>query len=83
MTDKPANVIVTVEAAKRARERILKILAARDAAEGIIARIVAGSPRETFGKFELSFEDIEERQWKETTSQYRPASGAGPAKSST
>jgi hypothetical protein len=44
-----------------ARERFLKRRAARQAAKQIIARIVAGAPRETFGDFTISFEEIERR----------------------
>ncbi len=77
MSDKPANTIFTKAAYLAARERIMKKLAARQAAEEIIARIVAGAPRETFGAFTISFEDIERGQWKVMASQSRPASGAG------
>jgi hypothetical protein len=80
MSDKPANTIFTKAAYLAARERFLKKLAARQAAEKIIARIVAGEPRETFGAFALSFEDIEGRQCKGTASQSLPDSGAGRAK---
>jgi hypothetical protein len=57
MSDKPTNTIFTEEAYKAARARFLKRRAARQAAEEIIARIVSGAPRETFGAFALSFED--------------------------
>ena len=77
MSDKPANTIFTKAAYLAARERLLRKLAARQAAEEIIARIVAGAPRETFGAFTISFEDIERRQWTGMSSQSRPASGAG------
>ncbi len=70
------NTIFTKDTYLAVRERITKRLAARQGAEEIIACIVAGEPRETFGAITLSFEDIE-RQWIGMASQSRPASGAG------
>ncbi|RTL81280.1 MAG: hypothetical protein EKK29_18195 [Hyphomicrobiales bacterium] len=72
-----SNVIFTKAMYLLASERFLKRRAARQAAEKIIAPVADGAPRETFGAFTISFEDIEERTWGMTASQSRPASGAG------
>jgi hypothetical protein len=54
-----SNTIVTEEAYKAARERLKRLFADRQAAKKIIDRIAAGEPRQSFGRFQLSFEDIE------------------------
>jgi hypothetical protein len=70
------NTIFTKSAYLSARERFIKRRAARQAAAEIIARIVTGAPRESFGDFTVSFDEIERRVWGMTT-QSRRASGAG------
>jgi hypothetical protein len=77
MSSGASNTLVTPERAAVLRARLLEIIAARQKAEATVARIAAGEPRETFGAFTLSFEDIERRQWKGMASQSRPAFGAG------
>jgi hypothetical protein len=59
MSDKPKNTLVMPERAAVLRERLKKLFAERQAAKKVIDRIAAGEPRESFGAFTLSFEDIE------------------------
>lgn len=54
-----SNTVVTPERAAVLRERLKKLFAARQASRKIIDRIAAGEPRESFGAFKISFEDIE------------------------
>ncbi|MGJ0505782.1 MAG: hypothetical protein ACR652_01345 [Methylocystis sp.] len=70
------NTVFTKAEYLAARARFLKRMAARQAAEALIAKIMAGAPRESFGAFAISFEDIEREQWIVMDSQSRPASGA-------
>jgi hypothetical protein len=72
-----SNVVFTEAEYLAALDRFMKRRAARKAAGEIIARIVAGAPREAFGDFTMSFEEIERRTWKG----FRPASGGGRERS--
>jgi hypothetical protein len=53
------NVIFTAEQFAEACARFKKKLATRQAAKEAVERIAAGAPRSSFGKFVLSFEEIE------------------------
>jgi hypothetical protein len=52
------HVLVTPKRAAFLHQRLKKKLAARQAAQEAVDRIVAGAPRSSFGKFTLSFDEV-------------------------